>query len=213
MTDTPKNDSKVVPFKTRFSAKDREVLEDLFSVRRTGIRFYPSLHGFMTAIAIGPTPIAQETWLRAVWGHRLEPQPLDQRRIERLRDPVLRMYASVEHSLRPEVDTFRFDFTEEFGSRDATLSADMWCNGFFKATLLDEQSWRWLQKSQPELIRPIWLFGRGAGLKAMARTTRGYRATSAQWLPRIEPAVRAIRDFWRSGPDRSMKLRKRQTVR
>lgn len=68
MTDTPKKDSKVVPFKIRFGEKDRKVLEDLFSVRRTGIRFYPSLHGFMTAIAIGPTPIAQETWLRAVFG-------------------------------------------------------------------------------------------------------------------------------------------------
>ncbi len=209
MMDTPSERGRVIQFPTVFSPNDAEILTEGFAVRRTGIRFMPMLHGFLTAIALSPGEIPREAWLRAVWGHRLDPGPRDLRQISRLQGPLLRFHDTIERSLHPAARTFRIDPLEPGASRDPTFAAQVWCTGFYKATLLDAAHWRWLEKTSPELVRPIWLFGRHAGMKAMVHTTRGYDVTSKRWLPRIQPAVRSIRDFWLSAPDTTATRRRR----
>ena len=201
VTDDLPRRGRVIRFPTGFSARDAQIMKEVFAARRTGIRFMPMLHGFLTAIAVAPAAIPRDVWLRAVWGHRGEPRARDLRQIAVLRDPVLRLHAVIERSLDPAIDTFRVDLLDPGASRDPVFEAQVWCTGFYKATLLDAANWRWLEKTSPELIRPIWLFGRDAGLKAMVHATRGYHATAKRWLPRIRPSVLAIRDFWHSRPD------------
>jgi yecA family protein len=202
MLNRPTGSATVIPFPTRFSEVDRETLLELFSQRRTGIRFFLALHGFLTAIAIGPTPIPQDIWLGTVWGHRKPPSPLDQRRIARLREPVLRFHASIVESLRPGRESFRIhrDLFADGDPDTQAYAASVWCDGFYKGMRLDRASWTWLKKHEPALLRPMWVFGTSLGICYRVRSSFGERCATKLWAPRLEPAVLAIRDYWRSAP-------------
>lgn len=190
----------VIPFPTQFSARDQETLQDTFEKRRTGIRFFDALHGFMSAILIGPEPIPQSTWLPVVWGHRKPPSPLEQRRIAAMQGPMLRFHESIAEALEGGAQAYRIplDLFDDGDPETIEFAASVWCDGFYKGLRLDRPSWAWLKRHEPALLRPMWVFGTGPGIFYRVRSSFGRPRATQLWAPRLEPAVFAIRDFWRS---------------
>jgi len=200
MVDGPNRSGTVIPFPTQFSDRDQGTLEEILSKRRTGIRFVGALHGFLTAILIGPEPIPQATWLPVVWGHRKAPSPLEHRRIGAMHDPMLRFHASVADALRHGRRAFRIplDLFDDGDPESIEFAATVWCDGFYKGIRLDRPSWTWLKRYEPALLRPMWVFGTGPGIYYRVQSSFGRARATQLWAPRLEPAVLAIRDYWRS---------------
>ncbi len=214
MVDAPRRSGIVVPFPTQFSDRDQETLEHILAQRRTGIRFFSALHGFMTAILIGPEPIPEATWLPVVWGHRKPPSPLEQRRIAVMTGPILRFHASVASSLHGGPRTFRIplDLFDDQDPETVEFAASIWCDGFYKGLRLDRPSWTWLKRHEPALLRPMWVFGTGPGIFYRVRSSFGRTRATQLWAPRLAPAVLAIRDFWRS-PAQAARFREASSSR
>jgi uncharacterized protein len=121
-----------------------------------------ALHGYLTAIAIGPVAVERVEWLGRIWG----PEASD---IPKFRDPAEAMHiASLMTRMLDEiVVTFEVaprDFEPLFSEFEwqgkSVLDAEAWCWGFLEGVGLREGDWLPLLESpQSELLRAIELLG------------------------------------------------------
>jgi hypothetical protein len=58
----------------------------------------------------------------------------------------------------------------------------------------DASAWKPLKKERPDLLKPLLLFGTPAGWKELDAGSA--EVMHKKWSPKIEPAVRAIHQFW-----------------
>lgn len=181
-----------------FSERDRITIYDNFMRRRSGIRKYQMLKGFLTAIALTPKPPSTETWLRRVWNHAGVPSERDQKLIARLRDPILRLHETIVTSLEPQDSWYGERHIEwEDGYLELELNLNKWCLGFIYGMQLAPEPWARLDAEQPTLLRPVRLFGTRCGLAEWYRMYESSPQLAESWFERIAPMVIDIRNYWR----------------
>ncbi len=121
-----------------------------------------ALHGYLTAIAIGPEPVAIDEWLPRVWG--LEPDDAPDFRDDQ---QEARMHELLARALEEIVVTFEVapkDFEPLFSVHQwkgkEVLDAEAWCWGFLEGVGLRDAAWQPLRDSaQATLLRAIRLLG------------------------------------------------------
>ena len=121
-----------------------------------------ALHGYLTAIAIGPEKIDQTEWLTRVWGPEPEDapdfsSPEEAHHISHLMQRVLD-----EIIITFEVAPKDFEplFCEFEWQKKQVLDAEAWCWGFLEAVSLRTPAWKVLRDSpQANLLRAIDLLG------------------------------------------------------
>ncbi len=121
-----------------------------------------ALHGYLTAIAIGPEPLPVDEWLPRVWGPEPEDAPdfRDDAQAARIRQLL-------ERSLQEIVVTFDVaprDFEPLFSvyqwKGKEVLDAEAWCWGFLEGVGLRAAAWQPLHESpQATLLQAIRLLG------------------------------------------------------
>ncbi len=142
-----------------FDELDRFLMSDRCSDETMAM---DALHGYLTAIAIGPAPVAIDEWLPRVWG----PEPGD---APDFRDDAqaMRIRQLIERSLQEIVVTFEVapkDFEPLFSVHQwkgkEVLDAEAWCWGFLEGVSLRDAAWQPLLESpQAALLRAIRLLG------------------------------------------------------
>ncbi len=142
-----------------FDELDRFLMSD-----RCGDETMPmdALHGYLTAIAIGPDRVPVDEWLQRVWG----PEPGD---APDFRDDAqaARIRQLLERSLQEITVTFEVaprDFEPLFSVHQwkgkEVLDAEAWCWGFLEGVNLREAAWQPLRDSaQAPLLNAITLLG------------------------------------------------------
>ncbi len=121
-----------------------------------------ALHGYLTAIAIGPEPVPVDEWLPRVWGPSPEDAP-------DFRNPqqAARMHELLQKALDEITLTFSVapkDFEPLFSVHQwkgkEVLDAEAWCWGFLEGVDLRANAWQALRESpQATLLRAIYLLG------------------------------------------------------
>ncbi len=121
-----------------------------------------ALHGYLTAIAIGPADVPADEWLPRVWGPDADDAPdfRDDAQAARIRELL-------ERSLQEIVVTFDVapkDFEPLFSVHQwkgkEVLDGEAWCWGFLEGVSLREAAWQPLLASpQSSLLRAIRLLG------------------------------------------------------
>lgn len=121
-----------------------------------------ALHGYLTAIAIGPERVPVDEWLPRVWGPEAGDAP-------DFRDDAqaLRIRQLLERSLQEIVVTFEVaprDFEPLFSVHQwkgkEVLDAEAWCWGFLEGVSLRDAAWQRLRESeQAPLLNAITLLG------------------------------------------------------
>lgn len=98
------------------------------------------LHGFLTALALSPAPVATETWYPEVWGEEgalpTFDSPTQQAHVESL---LQRFFAQIANTLDQSLPSFEpVLYVDEADHLDV---ARPWCFGFSQGVWLQEEAW------------------------------------------------------------------------
>lgn len=121
-----------------------------------------SLHGYLTALAIGPEAVPLAEWLPRVWGDSPEDAP--QFKSDKEFDHIVGLMARFanEIAITFEVAPKEFEplFCEHEWRGRKVLDGEVWAWGFWEGVRLREQAWEALRQSElAALMRPIYLLG------------------------------------------------------
>jgi uncharacterized protein len=176
-----------------FSEDDFKQLDAWLLKRAKNIYDIVTLEGFLTAIVIGPNTISPMVWLPKVWGSG-KPQFKDLDDLNRFVSLVMGLYNELAVCFEQNPDAFEPSFYESPLNDKTVIIVDEWCTGFVKGMRVDAEGWKPLKREQPELLKPMELFGTRAGWRKLE--AGGEETMHATWSVRIAPAVRAIHAYW-----------------
>jgi uncharacterized protein len=156
------------------------------------------LDGFLTGIAIGPELVLPSEWLPLVWGGEA-PEFADEAEAKAVLGAIMSRYNEILH----QIDRDAFD-PIFWATRDGTLIAADWAEGFLHAIMLRMDAWDRLLKSKGhgQLLIPILaLCGdeNGASLLGIPPDEEDrIMKEAAEFIP---ACVAAIAAYWRgNGP-------------
>lgn len=121
-----------------------------------------ALHGYLTAIAIGPEPVAIDEWLPRVWGPEADDTPdfRDEQQEARIRELLSRSLQEIVVTFEVAPKDFEPLFSVHQWKGKEVLDAEAWCWGFLEGISLRDAAWQPLRESpQALLLRPIHLLG------------------------------------------------------
>ena len=147
-----------------------------------------TLHGYLTAIAIGPSTIMPAEWLPRVWGEEgASPKWKNGKEEARIVNLIMRFMNEVLITFEVAPREFEPLYVEHEVDGESLIDAEAWCWGFWEGMDLRPGSWDdiWDSEAGP-LMRPIYLLGADeieANLPGIHRF----------WLPRRKAAVETVR--------------------
>jgi uncharacterized protein len=121
------------------------------------------LHGFLSAIAVGPELIPMSEWLPHVWGEgekREQPRFKNSKEEQRILYLITRFMNEIITTLEVAPKDFEPLFCEIRENGKHLIDAEAWAWGFWSGIQLRPQAWQVLEDSeQAVLLRPIYLLG------------------------------------------------------
>ncbi len=120
------------------------------------------LHGFLSAIAIGPQEFVLSEWLPHVWGGDLQESPKfkNAKESERIISLIVRFMHEISITLEVAPKEYEPLFCEHEVDGKSLIDGEAWCSGFWEGMHLVEESWDeiWDSNLAP-LMHPIYLLG------------------------------------------------------
>ena len=121
-----------------------------------------SLHGFLTALAIGPEEVPMQDWLPLVWGAYGDKGPpfRNEKEAKRITGLIARFMNEVLTTFSVAPKDFEPLYCEhEFEGR-TLVDGDAWAWGFWEGMQLRADAWEPIHASNiAPLLRPIYLLG------------------------------------------------------
>jgi len=121
-----------------------------------------ALHGFLTALVVGPEAVPVDEWVPCIWGTEPGDLPDFKTTAESLRIGKLLEKVQADIKLTLEVAPKEFEplFCEHEWQGKQVLDAEAWAWGFMEGISLREEAWQALWDApQASLLRPIYLLG------------------------------------------------------
>ncbi|WP_161939892.1 UPF0149 family protein [Dissulfuribacter thermophilus] len=154
------------------------------------------LHGFLTAITIGPGYIMPSEWLPIAIG--LVEDDVEENYSEGREDSlelIMRMYTGIVSEFYEDPDNFEpLIYFLEFNGKSFPIISD-WCYGFVRGMSLRMDSWKSMMESEDAslfLTIPL-LFGTEEGLQELEAYTPDEIAHISEGLPY---SVLGIYEYW-----------------
>ncbi len=121
-----------------------------------------TLHGFLTAIAIGPDTIMPAEWLPHVWGEdaKIVPTFKNAKQADQITGLIMRFMNEILVTFEVAPKEFEPLFCEHEHNGETLIDAEAWCWGFWEGMELHPGSWSaiWDSNLAP-LMRPLYLLG------------------------------------------------------
>jgi uncharacterized protein len=121
-----------------------------------------SLHGYLTALVIGPEIIPVAEWLPRVWGSSAEDAPefKSDKEFEHITGLIARFMNEIAITLEVAPKEFEPLFCEHQWEGRAVLDGEAWAWGFWEGMTLRADAWEPIRVSNlAPLLRPIYLLG------------------------------------------------------
>jgi uncharacterized protein len=174
-------------------------LEDqLFALDENALTL-PELHGFISAVIIGPKMVEPSKWLPRVFNDEGEiPEFSSMDEASRVMGSLLNYYNQIIR----DMDEGRYQpyfNTKKAGKKDAPDPV-LWCYGFVEGISLTENAWFAEEdETLAAFLLPILYFVDVEGLKRISHSTsdrkrKGFENEMMSMIPR---AVLSIRKYWR----------------
>jgi uncharacterized protein len=156
-----------------------------------------TLHGYLTAIAIGPETIMPAEWLPRVWGAEgVAPKWKNSKDEERIVNLIMRFMNEVLVTFEVAPKEFEPLYCEHEVDGEALIDAEAWCWGFWEGMELRAGSWDEIFDSElAPLMRPIYLLGADEIEEAELPEVEDPRKAH-QLALEIEANLPAIFKFW-----------------
>ncbi|GGC10222.1 hypothetical protein GCM10007205_19120 [Oxalicibacterium flavum] len=121
-----------------------------------------ALHGFLTALAIGPEEVPLAEWLPHVWGadESATPSFKNEKEYERVVGLIARFMNEIAITLEVAPKEYEPLFCEHEWEGKSVLDAEAWAWGFNEGVNLRAEAWAPIYDSNvAALMRPIYLLG------------------------------------------------------
>ncbi len=121
-----------------------------------------ALHGYLTALAIGPEAVPPAEWLPRVWGALPDdvPQFKNAKECERITGLIARFMNEIAITFDVAPKEFEPLFCEHEWQGKPVLDGEAWAWGFWEGMHLREAAWQPIRDSNlAPLLRPIYLLG------------------------------------------------------
>ncbi len=121
-----------------------------------------SLHGYLTAIVIGPEVIAPSEWLPQVWGETGENGPAFKtpKEFDHIVGLMARFMNEIAITMEVAPKEFEPLFCEYEWEGQRVLDGEAWAWGFWAGIQLRADAWKPIWSSNlAEMMRPIYLLG------------------------------------------------------
>jgi len=121
-----------------------------------------ALHGYLTALAIGPEEVPMAEWLPLVWGEfgNEGPQFKTPKEAQRITGLIARFMNEVLVTFEVAPKEFEPLFCEHEHEGRTLVDADAWAWGFWEGMQLRAEAWEPIHASPVgALLRPIYLLG------------------------------------------------------
>ncbi len=154
------------------------------------------LHGFLTAITIGPGYITPSEWLPIAIGLVDDDvEEIFSEGRENSLELIMRMYSGIVSEFFEDPENFEpLIYFSEFDGKSFPIISD-WCYGFVRGMSLRMDSWKSMMESEETSIflKIPLLFGTEKGLEELEAYTLDEIAQISEGLPY---AVLAIYEYW-----------------
>jgi uncharacterized protein len=121
-----------------------------------------ALHGYLTALAIGPQEVPFAEWLPRVWGATPEDAPAfkNDKEAQRITTLIARFMNEVAMTFEVAPKEFEPLFCEHQLNGRTVLDGEAWAWGFWEGMQLRADAWEPIHESPlAPLLRPIYLLG------------------------------------------------------
>lgn len=121
-----------------------------------------ALHGYLTAIAIGPETVPEDEWLPRVWGPGPDDGPAfrNEQQAARIRELLKKALHEIVVTFEVAPKDFEPLFSVHQWKGKEVLDAEAWCWGFLEGISVRANAWQPLRESpQATLLRAIYLLG------------------------------------------------------
>jgi uncharacterized protein len=121
-----------------------------------------TLHGYLTALAIGPQEVLMEEWLHRVWGPQAKDAPTfkNAKEAERITNLIARFMNEIAITLEVAPKEYEPLFCEREWEGKSLLDGEAWAWGFWEGMELRKTEWDPIWHSKlADLLRPIYLLG------------------------------------------------------
>ncbi len=142
-----------------FDELDRFLMSDRCSDETMAM---DALHGYLTAIAIGPATVSVDEWLPRVWGPDAGDAPdfRDDQQAAHIRALLARALEEIVVTFEVAPKDFEPLFSVHQWKGKEVLDAEAWCWGFLEGISLRDAAWQPLRDSpQASLLRALRLLG------------------------------------------------------
>jgi uncharacterized protein len=121
-----------------------------------------SLHGFMTALVIGPQEVLMSEWLPHVWGgaERTAPKFKNDKECERIVGLIVRFMNEIAITFEVAPKEFEPLYCEHEWEGRQLVDGEAWAWGFWEGMEVRTDAWKpiWTSNIAP-LMRPLYLLG------------------------------------------------------
>jgi len=155
------------------------------------------LHGFLTALVVGPEEVPLAEWLPHVWGERrVAPAFKSDKESRRIVGLIARYMNEIAITLEVAPKEFEPLFCEFEHEGKMLLDAEAWAWGFWEGVGLREPAWAPIWESKlAELVRPIYLLG-SEDIEAEEAALIADPVKRHKLAIEAEYAIPAIYDYW-----------------
>ncbi|GGC59265.1 UPF0149 family protein [Undibacterium terreum] len=157
-----------------------------------------ALHGYLTAIAIGPEVIPMAEWLPLVWGlpDDGEPDFKNEKEMERITGLIARFMNEIAITFEVAPQEFEplFLVTEQDGKE--LIDGETWAWGFWEGMQLRDEAWQPIRDSNvAPMLRPIYLLG-AEEIEEEEMVLVDTPLKCHKLAVELEAAIPEIRRFW-----------------
>ena len=185
-----------MPDKERITLNELEDM--LFEIDEDALTI-PELHGFLSAVIIGPEVVPPGVWLSYVFNSEGEMPVFSS--IEEANDVcgiVINYYNQIIHDM--DTDTYVPVFSIKRRNNKDVLDPVSWCFNFAEGVLLTEEAWLSEEdETLDALMLPIYYFVNPEEFGSISRYPSGRkrRGFDQQMMELIPRSVLSIRNYWR----------------
>ncbi|WP_255988531.1 UPF0149 family protein [Chitinolyticbacter albus] len=155
------------------------------------------LHGFLTAILVGPQEPLPDAWLPQVWGEAgQKPKFESTTQQTRIEDLVLRLYNQLADELTSEPPEFApMVYVDEETGRDIV---QQWCYGFTLGTSLVQEAWQSMfdDEDGAQLLAPIFDCADEEAREEIAAEGEDLAEFEHELASILPEAIPEIRSWW-----------------
>lgn len=146
------------------------------------------VHGFLTAIIVGPEEVDQEEWLTAVWG---KPRFADEAEEQRMTGRLLRLRNEIAATLEAG-RSFEPLVVEVEQDGEVAEAHEGWCFGFMLGVAHHQALWDRLPRDEKTLVEPMAELALLNSEEEPGMSEEEYTS----WVELVPGAVMGLYRFW-----------------